>query len=407
LLAPPTYCAAARIKIERDQTNIPGVAPERPYGGSYDPYFIQTEFEVIQSQVILDKVIRDLDLNKEWGRRFASGETLKTAETMKLLRDRMDLRPVRNTSLIGITVNSDKPEEAAKLANAIARAYKDHRLEQRLAISRGGIESLEERFKKSEKDIEDQQKKVKELREKLNITDSAINVDAPALLLTTESLRRFEAQRLESQAELARQEALLAKLKELSPTDLRTTLPTVVQDQILTTFIEQLNLVEQQLIAAQDEFGPKSNYLSKLNSQIKDLKVKIDDRVKGNIKALEAKVEASRRYCQTLISELQQAVTNDVMKAGESQPYYDARHKLEQMQRFHTALTMKVASEKTDIDMPKSVMTEIIDQAVVPNRLVSPNRYRAAASCALGLLLGLIGSAMVKSAGRKTLAQTD
>src|SRR5947199_8482120 len=63
-ILPESYSSKATIKVERDQTDIPGMAGDRPFIGSYDPYFIQTEFEVIQSEVILTKVIVDLDLNR-------------------------------------------------------------------------------------------------------------------------------------------------------------------------------------------------------------------------------------------------------------------------------------------------------------------------------------------------------
>jgi len=39
----------------------------------YDPYFIQTEFELIQSEVILGKVIEELNLNVEWGKKYNAG----------------------------------------------------------------------------------------------------------------------------------------------------------------------------------------------------------------------------------------------------------------------------------------------------------------------------------------------
>src|ERR1043165_5473827 len=64
-ILPESFSSSARIKIERDQSDITGMT-ERTFGGSYDPYFIQTEFEVIQSELILGKVAQDLDLNKEW-----------------------------------------------------------------------------------------------------------------------------------------------------------------------------------------------------------------------------------------------------------------------------------------------------------------------------------------------------
>src|SRR5215472_9564502 len=108
-ILPESFSSTARIKVERDQSDISGLA---------DTYFIQTEFEVIQSEVILGQVIKDLDLNKVWGKKYANGETLKTTETMSLLKGRMDLRPVRNTSLIEIRVYSERPDEAALLANA-------------------------------------------------------------------------------------------------------------------------------------------------------------------------------------------------------------------------------------------------------------------------------------------------
>jgi capsular polysaccharide biosynthesis protein len=128
-ILPESFSSTARIKIERDQTNIRGMA-EQPFAGSYDPYLIQTEFEVIQSEVILGKVVLYLDLNKEWGKKFANGEMLKTMETMSLLKSRMDFRPVRNTSLIEIRAYSDHPQEAAAIANKTAQVYQDHRNEQ-------------------------------------------------------------------------------------------------------------------------------------------------------------------------------------------------------------------------------------------------------------------------------------
>src|SRR5277367_3921289 len=61
-ILPEAYSSRARIKIERDVTDVAGVNGERTVSGVYDPYFIQTEFEVIQSEKILDQVIERLDL---------------------------------------------------------------------------------------------------------------------------------------------------------------------------------------------------------------------------------------------------------------------------------------------------------------------------------------------------------
>jgi capsular polysaccharide biosynthesis protein len=127
-ILPESYSSIARIRIvlRPDATNPAGATGPKGALSIYDAHFIQTEYEVIQSEGVLGKVIGDLDLNKEWGKRYTNGERLKTSETMALLRARMDLRPVRNTSVIQICSYSEKPEEAAKVANAIAEAYRDH-----------------------------------------------------------------------------------------------------------------------------------------------------------------------------------------------------------------------------------------------------------------------------------------
>src|SRR2546423_324278 len=55
-ILPESFASTARIKIERDVSDIQSMT-ERPQGAGYDPYFIQTEFETIQSEKVLSKVV--------------------------------------------------------------------------------------------------------------------------------------------------------------------------------------------------------------------------------------------------------------------------------------------------------------------------------------------------------------
>src|SRR6516225_1412696 len=64
-ILPESFASTARIKVERDQSDIATLQGPQGFAG-YDPYFIQTEFEVIQSQLILEPVIKDLHLNEDW-----------------------------------------------------------------------------------------------------------------------------------------------------------------------------------------------------------------------------------------------------------------------------------------------------------------------------------------------------
>src|SRR5689334_19299529 len=124
-ILPPKFASTARIRVDRDISDIQGLTQPQAFGG-YDPYFIQTEFEVIQSEVILHKVIDKLNLNEVWAKKYHAEGKLKTDETALALKRLMVLRPVRNTSLIEIQVYSENAQEAADLANTIADVYREY-----------------------------------------------------------------------------------------------------------------------------------------------------------------------------------------------------------------------------------------------------------------------------------------
>ena len=81
-ILPESFSSSAKIRIDRDVSDVPGLA-DRQVGGGYDPYFIQTEFEVIQSEIILGKVVNDLDLRKVWGAKYSGGTDLKMPEAIR------------------------------------------------------------------------------------------------------------------------------------------------------------------------------------------------------------------------------------------------------------------------------------------------------------------------------------
>jgi capsular polysaccharide biosynthesis protein len=171
-ILPESYASTARIKVESDTPPVAG----QP---SYDPYFIQTTFEVIQSQMVLNPVIDKLKLNVQWGKKYFAGQTLKTSETMEILKQRLQLAPVKNTSLIAITVYSDDRKEAAQIANAIAEAYRDYRIKSHDELAAKGIDVLQQQYKLQEEQIQQVQSDVDSLHQQLKIASDAAASQSP------------------------------------------------------------------------------------------------------------------------------------------------------------------------------------------------------------------------------------
>ena len=388
-ILPEAYASTARIKIERDQTDI-SWQTERGMVG-YDPYFIQTEFELILSEGLLSKVVGNLDLNTEWGKRYGNGERLKTSEAITQLKSRIDLRPVRNTSLIEIRVYSEKADEASKIANAIAEAYKAHRLEQRRQLTEGGIRALGERFDEQAKKVKEAQEKVDALRVKLKISDMMASGDGPSPLMTGDTLRKLESLRIESKAEYVRQVTLLDRLKglgqELGPETLAQAIPSAFADALLNSLLEQLTVVEQQLVAREKQYGQLNIEVISTKALAEDLHAKIKKRVNGIMLGLDARVSSVSNSLVNLEMEVAFATTNDIARANDSRPYFEAKRALEELQRFRQILDMKIASEKIDVELPKTMMVEIVDQASPGLRPVRPNKPL---NIALGIIIGLV-----------------
>jgi uncharacterized protein involved in exopolysaccharide biosynthesis len=168
LMSPSKYVATVRIRMESDVTDSypPGTVV-------YDPYFIQTTFEVIQSQLVLSNVITKLNLNQVWGEKYFGGRPLKLTETIAILKNRMSLAPIRNTKLVAITFYSDNPNEAAQIANAIAEAYIDYRAKSRRELTTQGLDILQQQFRDQEKQIAVLQNQVAVLRQQFGIPDPA------------------------------------------------------------------------------------------------------------------------------------------------------------------------------------------------------------------------------------------
>jgi len=123
LLKPVRYEVTTRIKVEQNDLI------REQFGFVSDPYFIQITLEMIGSDLILGKVETNLDLNEVWGRKYAGGKVLETAKTIKILHRGLSLKQVRNTKFVDVSFTDDDPAEAAKIANAIAGAYKQYRVE--------------------------------------------------------------------------------------------------------------------------------------------------------------------------------------------------------------------------------------------------------------------------------------
>ena len=386
-ILPESYASTCKIKVENEVNDTTGGNAPTPAQSSYDPYFIQTTFEIMQSQLVLSNVISALNLNVEWGKKYFNGETLKTTETLEILKQRMGLAPVRNTKLISITVYSDDAKEAALLANTIAEAYKNYRLDTRKLAAQKGLEIFENQYLTESNNIQTAQLQIETLRSNLNITVDQAGSPGYTPSLDAVQLQALHQQMIESERAYQEQLVMLNHLKSLDNDKLRDVLPNTVNDAALGDLLGRLHEAQQKIATLKIDYPDDNKVVTRVQALIDTLNQQIDARIAGILTSLESQVSSKKASLDALSNSVEVAKVRDMTESAKNQPYYNAKRDLEELRTAHNLLYAKIEAEKLDMEIPKTQMVQVTDRAEPGKSPVKPNKT---VNIVLGLVFGLI-----------------
>ncbi|HEY2329623.1 MAG TPA: exopolysaccharide transport family protein, partial [Verrucomicrobiae bacterium] len=386
-ILPESYASTCKIKVENDINDTAGGYTPTPAQTMYDPIFIMTTFEIMQSSLVLSNVINSLNLNAEWGKKYNNGDALKTIETMEILKGRMSLSPVKNTRLIAITVYSDDAKEAALLANTIADAYKNYRFDSRRQIGARGLEVLGGQYLDESNQIYEAQQGIENLRSNLNITVDQADSSGYTPSLNAAQLQSYHSQMIEGEKTYKELAVQLDQLKAMPKDRLRDVLPGVVGDAALNDYLSKLHEAQQTIARLKIDYSPDNLNVTRVQTLIDTLNKQIDNRIDGILSGLESQVSSKKAALDALNQAVEDAKTKDQQESSKNQPYYDAKRNLEQLRSMHNLLYSKIEAEKLDQEIPKTQMVQLTDRAEPGKFPVKPNKT---VNIVLGLIFGLI-----------------
>src|SRR6266576_3266362 len=142
-------------------------------------------------------------------------------------------------------------------------------------------------------------------------------------------------------------------------------------------------MAEVKLLSLQKDYAP--DHPSMLNAKrMADYALKqVTTRVEGVMTGLSNHLSAARATVDRLSNSLQTARSTDIKQAEDGRPYYEAKRRLEEIQKFQTLLSYKMLSEKIDVALPRSMLVEIVDKAEPGTHPVRPKK-------ALNIVLGIV-----------------
>ncbi|HEY4414766.1 MAG TPA: polysaccharide biosynthesis tyrosine autokinase, partial [Verrucomicrobiae bacterium] len=331
-------------------------------------------------------VVAKLNLNVVWGKKFFSGQTFKTTETMDILKGRMQLAPVRNTKIIAITVYSDDANEASQLANAIVDAYSEYRLQSRKQVTEKGLAVLQQQYDDQSQQIQAMQTNVDNLRKALGISDIA-SAQQVTTTLPEEQMRDLSRQVTDDTRDYNQLLGEVNQLKTYDKHKLRVVLPSITEDSELSGLLSKLNESEQEKARLLIDYNPTNLVVVRVQSLLDTLNRQIDDRVDGAMAGFDAKVKAKKDGIDAMTETLDDAKAKDLANATRNQPYYDAKFKLTELMDQHRLFYAKMESDRIDSTIPKTSMVQTVDIATASKIPVKPNKPL---NIILGLVFGLI-----------------
>ena len=386
-ILPEAFSSTVRIQVEKDSPDVSGIMGDRLYAPGYDPYWIQTEFEKIQSKVVLYKVIDRLNLNQVWARRYKDSGNLQPEVTFLILKSMLDVRQSRNTSLIEIRVVSETPAEAAKIANEIAKVYGETRRLNRSRITESGLEALRTEYADQDRKVREMQTNVNAMKEKYQITDMEAASSYQQPTLEPETLRKLETMRIETQSRLANVEMMYKQLTNLTRVELKQAFTVNYPDSQLTDLLQNETSAQQKLAEFLVSYAPDHPEVQRVSKILQTVTNQIGARLQGLLEGLHTKVESQRAELDSITMEKANAQTNDVRKAIERRPYFQDKRDLETMQLLRDKLQMQIIAQGIEAKIPKTMIVEIVDPAEPGLRPVKPNKPL---NISLGVMVGLI-----------------
>jgi|JI8StandDraft_2_1071088.scaffolds.fasta_scaffold08497_4 chain length determinant protein EpsF len=205
LLLPKQYKATASVLIDFKPDPISALA----YGGLPSPAMMATQVDIIGSDRVAQRVVRNLKLNEnpqvrqQWLDE-TQGEGSIESWMGALFQRNMDIEPSRESSVIALSYRSPDPRFAAALANAFVQAYIETALELRVEPARQYASFFDTRAKEAREALEQAQTRYSGFQKANGIfaSDERLDIETARLTELSSQVTALQAIAAESSSRL-------------------------------------------------------------------------------------------------------------------------------------------------------------------------------------------------------------
>ncbi len=385
---PRWYLATTKIRVEKPEGEVKLFQAQS--SNYYDPYFLQDQFKIIQSEKIIYPVIQNLDLNNRLAGMLGFNGTLPNSITYEyLVRKMIQVESPRASSLIEINVYAQDARLAALIANEIARVYSEDRIALATSEQREGLAQLKKELDAQERLVIAQRDAVEKLRKDLNI--SGVDLNARYNDMEIETLRQMQNSLIALSVDAIGRKTRWERFRSIPPED-RVSLVNseLIQDPNIQNLQQAYLLADQTVSKLKSRLGAAHPELISAEDNRRTIKEQLDSLLRGYESSLEISYNEAEARVSELRKQLGQAKVDQILSARDRmRPFEEAAQKLDDETRLSTTLKLTLRQREIDFQVPKRTI-EILNTAEPALRPSKPNwLLNIAFAIVLGLLLGV------------------
>lgn len=201
LLLPKQYTATASVVIDSKPDPVSAML----YSGAALPGYLATQVDVLQSERVALRVVRDLKLNEnpqvrqQWLDE-TEGKGSIELWLSQIFQKQMDVKPSRESSVINVSYKAPDPQFAAALANAFVQAYLSTSLELQVDPARQYSSFFDKRSKDARDALDAAQRRLSAYQKEKGIIASDERLDVETARLAELSSQSVLLQSLASES---------------------------------------------------------------------------------------------------------------------------------------------------------------------------------------------------------------
>jgi succinoglycan biosynthesis transport protein ExoP len=268
LLLPKQYTAAASVVVDFKPDPVSAVM----YGGMASPGFMATQVDIIRSDRVAQRVVRNLKLNEnpqvraQW-QDETDGKGSIESWLGGVFQRQMDVVPSRESSVITISYKAPDPRFAAGLANAFMQAYIDTALELRVDPARQYSAFFENRSREAREALEKAQARLSTFQKENGIIASDERLDVENARLNELSSQLTTLQAISAESASRQTQAQGAQGDRLAE---------VLNNSIVAQLKADINRSEARLQELSTRLGDNHPQVVEARASIAELRLRLD-----------------------------------------------------------------------------------------------------------------------------------